>query len=203
MSYVECWSQNLGIPSVGDAINEEFIEFLIGCKNSGEEPTAPVIVEDQFRSQFVISNLTPPTIRKSLRLAPEYNIVTNQDILFHVEVWKFISLITNGFNRYSTRPAFPKIRWCVPGYLLMWATLSTITDHSSMVSLGRRGFITTRLVTLNNRKPTPTASLSSSKTSSLWTLTGTPSPTVWSQPQTYLRSQTTETCQAFSIVVWG
>ena len=64
------------------------MEFILGCTNSvdQDEPTGPTIVEEEFRSQFEFSNLPTKISRKVLRLSSGYNIVTNQDIVFHVEV---------------------------------------------------------------------------------------------------------------------
>lgn len=63
------------------------MEFIIGCSNtdSQEDPTGPIIVEEEYRSQFVFDDLTRIS-RKVLRLSQDYNIVTNQDIFFHVQV---------------------------------------------------------------------------------------------------------------------
>ena len=62
------------------------MEFLIGCSNYEENPTEAEIVEEEFRSQFDFDPLVNKVARKSLKLSQQYNIVTNQDIIFHVEV---------------------------------------------------------------------------------------------------------------------
>jgi len=79
--------KNSGAPTLADGVNEEFMEFILGCTNSvdQDEPTGPTIVEEEFRSQFEFSNLPTKISRKVLRLSSGYNIVTNQDIVFHVE----------------------------------------------------------------------------------------------------------------------
>ena len=60
-----------------------------------------MIVEEEYRTQFVLTDLTTKIFRKSLRLGAEYNIVTNQDILFHIEVWNFIPSIIIGFVTFQ------------------------------------------------------------------------------------------------------
>ena len=62
------------------------MEFLIGCTNFEADATTPTIVEEEYQNQFVFSDIVTKVARKSLKLSDEYNIVTNQDILFHVEV---------------------------------------------------------------------------------------------------------------------
>ena len=62
------------------------MEFLIGCKNFEANATNPTIVEEEYQNQFVFSDIVTKVARKSLTLSEQYNIVTNQDILFHVEV---------------------------------------------------------------------------------------------------------------------
>lgn len=67
------------------------MEFLIGCKNFEEEATDPTIVEEEYQNQFVFSDLVTKVSRKSLKLSPQYNIVTNQDIVFHVKVRELVN----------------------------------------------------------------------------------------------------------------
>ena len=62
------------------------MEFLIGCTNFEADATNPTIVEEEYQNQFLFSDIVTKVARKSLKLSDEYNIVTNQDILFHVEV---------------------------------------------------------------------------------------------------------------------
>jgi len=74
-----------GKPTLSDANNDEYMEFLIGCSNYEENPTEAEIVEEEYRSQFDFDPLVNKVARKSLKLSQNYNIVTNQDIIFHVE----------------------------------------------------------------------------------------------------------------------
>ena len=62
------------------------MEFLIGCQNFEEDATEPTIVEEEYRHQFEFSDIVTKVSRKGLKLSQEYNIVTNEDIIFHVEV---------------------------------------------------------------------------------------------------------------------
>ena len=78
-------TQNSGAPTLADGVNEEFLEVILGCSSGQGEPTPPTIVEPEFRSQFELSSLTKIS-QTALSLSPEYNIVTNQDIVFHIEV---------------------------------------------------------------------------------------------------------------------
>ena len=62
------------------------MEFLIGCRNVEAEATEPRILEEEYQDQFVFSDLGTKVSRTSLILSAQYNIVTNEDIIFHVEV---------------------------------------------------------------------------------------------------------------------
>merc|ERR1711874_527963 len=61
------------------------MEFLIGCTNFEVDAMPPTIVEEEYQNQFVFADIVTKVARKSLKLSDDYNIVTNQDILFHVE----------------------------------------------------------------------------------------------------------------------
>lgn len=68
------------------------MEFLIGCRNVEAEATQPRIVEEEYQDQIVFSDIVTKVARKSLKLSEQYNIVTNEDIIFHVEVSRTITM---------------------------------------------------------------------------------------------------------------
>merc|ERR1711953_562487 len=62
-----------GKPTLSDANNDEYMEFLIGCSNYEENPTEAEIVEEEYRSQFDFDPLVNKVARKSLKLSQNYN----------------------------------------------------------------------------------------------------------------------------------
>ena len=92
------------------------MEFLIGCRNIEEDATEPTIVEEEYQNQFEFSDIVTKVSRKGLKLSPQYNIVTNQDIIFHVKVemarcCSYLSKVLN--NRLAflkMNPVVPKLK---------------------------------------------------------------------------------------------